>query len=53
LLSGSLPYWSVVAPRRKQHPDIRFPFFHLKSDGFWSPLGPDSRPATDLRRFGE
>jgi putative restriction endonuclease len=31
-------YWSIVAHRRTQRPDIRFPFFHLKSDGIWSPL---------------
>jgi len=42
-------YWSIVASRRKQRPDIRFPFFHLKSDGFWSPLGLDGKPATDRR----
>jgi putative restriction endonuclease len=38
------PYWSMVASRRKQRPDIRFPFFHLKSDGFWSPLGTGASP---------
>jgi putative restriction endonuclease len=42
-------YWSMFASRRKQRPDIRFPFFHLKSDGFWSPLGPGGKPATDRR----
>ena len=40
-------YWNVVASRRKQAPDIRFPFYHLKSDGFWSPLGEDGKPASD------
>ena len=33
--------------RRKQRPDIRYPFYHLKSDGFWSPLTEDGKPATD------
>src|SRR5260370_4176996 len=42
--------WSVVASRRKQRPDIRFPFYHLKSDGFWSPLGEDGKPAIDRRQ---
>jgi putative restriction endonuclease len=42
-------YWSIVASRRKQRPDIRFPFFHLKSDGIWSPLGQGGQPATDRR----
>ncbi len=31
-------YWSIVAHRRSQRPDVRYPFFHLKTDGFWSPL---------------
>src|SRR5260221_12690846 len=31
-------YWSVVASRRKQIPDISFPFYHLQSDGFWTPI---------------
>lgn len=42
-------YWSVVASRRKQRPDVRYPFFHLKSDGIWSPLKEDGKPATDRR----
>jgi putative restriction endonuclease len=40
-------YWSIVASRRKQRPDIRYPFYHLKSDGFLSPLGQGGKPATD------
>jgi putative restriction endonuclease len=31
-------YWSVVAHRRPQRPDIKLPLFHMKSDGFWLPL---------------
>ncbi len=42
-------YWGIVAHRRTQAPDIRYPFFHLKSDGFWSPLGDDGKPTTDRR----
>jgi len=42
-------YWSIVAHRRSQAPDIRYPFYHLKSDGFWSPLGEDGKPASDRR----
>jgi len=38
-------YWSVVAHRRTQPPDVRYPFYHLKSDGFWSPLGEDGKPS--------
>jgi putative restriction endonuclease len=43
-------YWSVVATRRHQRPDVRYPLYHLKSDGFWSPLGEDGRPTTDRRQ---
>jgi putative restriction endonuclease len=42
-------YWSIVAHRRKQRPDIRFPFFHLKSGGVWSPLSADGNPAEERR----
>ncbi|MFO0965503.1 MAG: HNH endonuclease [Gemmataceae bacterium] len=42
-------YWSVVAKRRKQRPDIRLPFHHMQSDGFWSPLGKDGAISTDRR----
>jgi putative restriction endonuclease len=34
-------YWRVVAHRRKQRPDIRMPFHHLKTNGFWEALGDD------------
>jgi putative restriction endonuclease len=40
-------YWSVVASRRTQKPDVRYPFYHLKSDGVWSPLGEDGKPSTE------
>ncbi|MBM4044161.1 MAG: hypothetical protein FJ279_03535 [Planctomycetes bacterium] len=42
-------YWKVVAPRRQTKPDISFPFYHLKSEGFWQALAADGRPATDRR----
>lgn len=31
-------YWSVVAHRRNQKPDVLLPFFHLQSSTFWEPL---------------
>jgi putative restriction endonuclease len=43
-------YWNVVAHRRRQRPDVRFPFYHLKSDGFWSPLGEDGHPTSERFR---
>src|SRR5687767_12397161 len=42
-------YWSIVAHRRTQRPDIRLPFHHLQSDGFWSALGDDGKPSPDRR----
>jgi putative restriction endonuclease len=39
-------YWSIVAHRRTQRPDVRYPFFHLKSDGVWSPLDESGKPTT-------
>lgn len=46
LATGALPlspelafrfytYWSVVAGRRAQRPDVRLPFHHLSGDGVW------------------
>jgi len=31
-------FWSVVAPRRKQRPEVRLPFHYLRSSGIWQPL---------------
>jgi putative restriction endonuclease len=31
-------FWSVVAQRRRQHPEVRLPFHHLGSSGMWVPL---------------
>src|SRR5438045_4189470 len=42
-------YWTIVASRRKQRPDVRYPFYHVKSDGFWSPLTELGNPANDRR----
>lgn len=42
-------YWGIVAHRRTQAPDVRYPFYHLKSEGFWSPLGEDGKPSPDRR----
>src|SRR5437660_112889 len=37
--------WKVVAYRRSQRPDVRYPFYHLKSDDFWSVRDADGKPA--------
>ena len=31
-------YWTVVSDRRRSRPDVMLPFFHLHSDGIWTPL---------------
>jgi putative restriction endonuclease len=43
-------YWQIVAHRRKQRPDVRFPFFHMRSDGFWRPLDENGDEATERGR---
>jgi putative restriction endonuclease len=42
-------YWNVVAHRRSQKPDVRFPFHHLKTEGFWSVFDEHGRPSPDDR----
>lgn len=42
-------YWRIVAPRRQTKADLSFPFYHLKSEGFWQALDASGRPATDRR----
>jgi putative restriction endonuclease len=42
-------YWSIVAHRRSQKPDVRYPFHHLSSDGVWSALGEDGKPSPERR----
>ena len=42
-------YWTVVAARRKQAPDIRMPFHHLKSGGFWAALTEDYKSSPDKK----
>jgi putative restriction endonuclease len=45
-----LAFWTAVAHRRPQRPDIRLPFFHLHSDGCWTPLDDAGQPTTERRR---
>ena len=37
-------YWSVVAHRRPQRPDLKLPLYHMKSDGLWLPLDARQNP---------
>jgi putative restriction endonuclease len=45
-----LAYWTVVAERRPQRPDIHLPFYHMRSDGCWIPLDADGQPTLERRR---
>lgn len=38
-------YWSFVAARQPNVPDIRQPFYHLHSDGVWQPLTAEGLPS--------
>jgi putative restriction endonuclease len=42
-------FWSVVAKRRKQPPEVRLPFHHLGSSGMWQPLAADGNPSPDKK----
>lgn len=42
-------YWSIVAQRRKQPPEVRLPFHHLGSSGIWDPLASDGKPSADRK----
>lgn len=44
-----LAFWTVVAERRTQRPDIHLPFYHIRSDGCWTPLDEDGRPTLERR----
>lgn len=45
-----LAYWVIVAERRSQRPDIHLPFYHMRSDGCWTPLDAKGRPTLERRR---
>ncbi len=43
-------YWRIVAERRRTRPEAKLPFFHLRTEGVWTPLEADGRPAQDRGR---
>jgi len=45
-----LAFWTVVAGRRSQRPDIHLPFYHMHSDGCWISLDEEGGPAQERRR---
>lgn len=42
-------YWSVVAHRRTQPPEVRMPFHHLGSSGIWNPFMADGQASPDKK----
>jgi len=48
-------YWTIVAERRPQRPDVRLPFHHLSGDGIWSVLDDKGNPSPDrmMTRFAK
>jgi putative restriction endonuclease len=40
-------YWKIVAERRRTKPDLKLPFYHLRTERVWKPLEADGRPAED------
>jgi putative restriction endonuclease len=42
-------FWGVVAHRRAQRPDVRYPFHHLQSDGLWQAFAAGRTPSPDRR----
>jgi len=45
-----LAYWTVVANRRPQRPDIHLPLYHMRGDGCWTPLDENGQPTLERRR---
>ena len=43
-------YWSIVAYRRRQKPDVRFPFTKLKTEGVWTALDSCGEPTSDHKQ---
>jgi putative restriction endonuclease len=50
LASRFMSYSTVVANRRPQRPDVRYPFHHLGSDGVWTPLDENCEKSDDRKR---
>jgi putative restriction endonuclease len=55
LASRFLSFSTIVAKRRSQRPDVRYPFHHLGGDGIWRPLDESFETSVDrkLTRFVE
>jgi putative restriction endonuclease len=42
--------WKIVSDRRRTKPDVRLPFFHLRTEKVWQPLEADGRPTDNRKR---
>jgi len=42
-------YWSIVAARRSQPPDVRLPFHHLSGDSIWGATDERGEPSPDKK----
>ena len=42
-------FWSIVAQRRNQPPEVRLPFHHLGSSGIWQPMTADYKSSPDKK----
>ncbi|MGH8501213.1 MAG: HNH endonuclease [Gammaproteobacteria bacterium] len=45
-----LAFWTIVANRRSQRPDIRLPFYHLHNDGCWTLLDVEGTTTSERSR---
>jgi hypothetical protein len=43
-------YWMIVAHRRTQQPDVRYPFHHLQGGGFWTALSEHGTNSSQCRQ---
>jgi putative restriction endonuclease len=49
LASRFMSYSTIVANRRPQRPDVRYPFHHLGNDGIWTPLDDEFERSDDRK----
>jgi putative restriction endonuclease len=42
-------FWSIVAQRRNQPPEVRLPFHHLGSSGIWQPMTAGYKSSPDKK----
>jgi putative restriction endonuclease len=45
-----LAFWTIVANRRSQKPNVRLPFYHMRGDGCWTPVNEKGEPTLERMR---